>query len=74
MTLGVRPEAIVEDPTGIDVDYRRTVTFGDHIEIELGIGANTLWMRTQPRPNPETVRFTHWHVFDANGEAVAHIA
>lgn len=73
VVVGVRPEDIVADASGVVVTPGRTVPFGSHDEVELLVGAGTLWMWAAPGERPSAVRFSRWHVFDDAGNAIAHL-
>ena len=73
VTIGVRPEGIFADPSGMRIERLRTVSFGSHNGVEIQLGSHRLWMRTERGAKPTAVRLARWHVFDGAGNAIAHV-
>jgi multiple sugar transport system ATP-binding protein len=78
VTVGVRSEDVeLASGEGIAATVERAVPLGEHVECELRLGDGTVWMRSAggvPRPGARVlVRFRRWHVFTADGTAIAHV-
>jgi multiple sugar transport system ATP-binding protein len=78
VSVGVRPEDVEVNPAGgVEASVLRVVPLGSHVETEASVGPARMWIRThgdQLRPSsPVRLRFSRWHVFGADGTAIAHI-